>query len=133
MVNIGNKYDCYLLITIALGSGYNSALVECCYNFWIHVDHNILMDCNPLVTLFHLLIDPIAEAVAEDGSCDIDDPLLWKLELLLIAWEIFGSFLSMLFQEVGDVLEGQPLILWNITVPNIIAFDDYERTTKTLI
>jgi len=124
MIGNNNKNGHYLLIPITLGSGYCSALVECCSNFRIHVNHDILLDCNTLIPFFHLAIDPIAEGIPEDGSSDIDDPLLWELELLLIAWEVFGSFLSMLFQEVGDVLEGQTLILWYISVTNIITFDD---------
>ena len=123
----------YLLIAIAFGGGYSSAPVECCSNFRIHVNHDILLDCNPLIPLLHLLINPIAEWIAKNGSCHIDDPLLRKFKLLLVAWKIFGSLLSMLFQEVGDVLEGQALILWNISVANIVTFDDYGGIMKVVI
>ena len=51
---------------------------------WIQLDHEVALLCYLLVALQDLLLYPAAEDVAQDGVCDVGNPLLWQPHDLLL-------------------------------------------------
>ena len=77
-----------------------SGVVELLSHVWIHADHELaLLDCRSVLFL-HLLIDPSLERHADDGSTDIDDPLLGDFGQVWIIGKVVGNV-----RQVADELE----------------------------
>ena len=57
-------------------------------NIRVEIDHEITLLGQPFITVFHLLRDPLPEAVAAEGVDDIDDPLPWQLMHILLFWQV---------------------------------------------
>ena len=90
----------------------------------VHLDGEALFDYGLLVALLHLLRDPVCEGVAEDSGADVADPGLRDLEDLLAVGQI-GLSIGVLPHEVGDVLEGQALVLRYGDVADLVAVDGF--------
>ena len=76
------------------------------------------------VALLDLISDPLGELYLQYRGANITDPLLWRLVDLLLIGEVLVDLLVAVIQEQGDLLDGEPLILRDIDVPDVLAFDD---------
>ena len=74
-------------------------------NVWIHGDHVVALECNPLVTAVDLCIDPVLEILSHDGVDNIGQ--VGTTELLdLFAGRQGPLNISIVLGEIEDVLDG---------------------------
>ena len=76
------------------------------------------------VALLDLILDPLGELGLQHRGAHIADPLLRRLVDLLLIGEVLVDFLVAAVQELGDLLDGEALILRNTDVPDVLPLDD---------
>ncbi len=93
-----------------------------CCNFWIDVDHQILLLGQFGVAGFDLVEHPVAEAVSEQGVGDVHDPLLRDLQQLLLDRHVVLECLIVAAAR-HDVLQRQAFILGKVQVVDRRSLD----------
>ena len=81
---------------------------------------------DPLIPLVHLLLQPVGEDVLQDRGDDIADPILADLVNLDCIRQIFEDVLVAFLQELGDLVQVQGVVLWDIAVPHLLLQDLYK-------
>ena len=80
-------------------------------NLWIDVNHDVLRDCNLLMSSVDLCLHPIVESILQDSSADVGDPLLGRLgQLKIRLWQILEHVAVVLSQELHDLLQSKPFV-----------------------
>ena len=80
-------------------------------HLWVHVDHHLLLLRHDGVPLLNLVLHPLPERLANDGSADVNDPLLGHLRQVCCIREVFVD-VRMLADVPADALEREILVLW---------------------
>ena len=94
-------------------TGYMSACLELGCHFGIHLDHHVSLFSHGLVPFLLAVVDPVPKFVSDDGSTDIDDPLLWNLvQIRFVGQEV--EDLWMVASKVHDVVQSQVLVLRHV-------------------
>ena len=77
----------------------------------VHVDHQILLHGDFLMARLDLRLDPIGEAVLEDGGADVGDPLLRRLrELDLRLWQVVVDVGMVRLEVLLDLFDAESLV-----------------------
>ena len=79
----------------------------------VHSDHHLLLGIHEHVSFLNLVMDPLLEAITQNGSTYVDDPLLWHLWEVNVVWKVVGD-IGLVADEFKDPLEGKVLVLRNI-------------------
>ena len=88
----------------------------------VHGYHNLLLLGHELVSLLHLVADPVLEALPEDGRADIDNPLLGDLRKVDLIRKVLLD-LRLGADELQDALDGQVLVLRYVDRLDIIIVE----------
>ena len=91
-------------------------------DFGVEVDHEVLLLGQLGVAGLDLVVDPVAEAVPEQGVGDVHDPLLRELEQLLVDRHMPLEFLIVAAAR-HDVLQRQAFILGKVQVVDLRSLD----------
>ena len=96
-------------------------------HLWVHRDVEALLFLDSLVALFNPRADPAAEDASQDRGAHIADPLLRDfVDFLGVRHEV-EHLLVPVVQERGNVLEGQPLVLGDCDVPDVLRLHAYNK------
>ena len=76
----------------------------------VHGDHHLLLGAHDGVALFHLVMDPCSEFVAQNDSTDVDQPLLRDFGQVNVVWEEVTD-VRFVSDEFEDAIDGQVLVL----------------------
>ena len=106
-----------MLLTADVGAGMESG-----QDLWVHIDHQVLLLRDLRVPGFDLLLDPDAEVVADAGVGDVDQPLLWHLQDLLLDGQALPDLIVRL-AELEDVRRPEALVVRQVQVGHILACD----------
>ena len=79
----------------------------------VHSYHHLFLCVHQHVSFLSLVMDPLLEAITQNGSTYVDDPLLWHLWEVNVVWKVVGD-IGLVADEFKDPLEGKVLILRNI-------------------
>ena len=115
--------------------------VECRRHIGIHLDVHLALVHDPLIPLLHLLLQPVGEDVLQDRGDDVADPLLADLVNLDGIRQVLEDVVVAFLQELGDLVQGQGVVLRNIAVPHLLLQDLYiarfgsgiKASTRTLL
>lgn len=81
----------------------------------VDIDHQVVLDCELLVSVLNYLHHPTRKVLADHGVGDVGDPLLGQLRQLLHARHE-ALEIHALPNSVEDVLDGEPLVLRDVHV-----------------
>lgn len=90
-------------------------------NLRVHGDHEVLLLRPLLVTDLDLELDPVGESVLQHGLADTTDPVFAAAMDLLRIGKVVEDVLVAVREEVGDVLEGQALVLRHGDVLDVLG------------
>ena len=88
----------------------------------VDIDEHVLLDQQALIPLIHLFADPIGEGGLQQRMADIRDPLLGQLRDLLLVGQVVAND-AVRGHEVGDLLDGETLVLRNGDPSHVLALD----------
>ena len=93
----------------------------------IDVHEHVLLDQQALIPLINLFADPIGEGGLQQRMADVRDPLLGQLRDLLLVGQVVADD-AVRGHEVGDLLDGEALVLRNGDPSHVLALDGLLRT-----
>ena len=86
----------------------------------VHVDPELVLLHELLVILLNLLVDPVAEDVAQDRVRHIADPILGEPVHFLLDGKV-GESVWVVADEVVDLLDRQRLVPRDLQVPVLVT------------
>ena len=96
--------------------------MECPGNLGVQINGEALLDHKLLITLLNLLFHPVSKYIFKNSRTHIGNPLLWQLWDLANRRKIMTHHI-VLGDFIGDVLDGEIVILWNSTMSHILPID----------
>ncbi len=93
-------------------------------NLWIKLNDIATLADYIAVALLNLILDPFGELNFQHRRTNVTNPLLRSLVDFLLIGEVLVDFLMATVYELGNLLDGEALVLWNSYVPDVLALDD---------
>ena len=90
-----------------------------------HLDCHAPLLLDLRVPLLDPVLHPAGEHALEDGGADIADPFFGYLVDLAAVGQVLEDALVVIRQELGDVLDGEAVVLWHGDVPDVLGEDFY--------
>ena len=91
-------------------------LLEDLGDLWVHVDHEVLLHCDLLVSHLDLLADPPVEGLPDDGRANVTDPLLGRFgQFELWLRKIVEDLPVIGLEEHKHLLDAETLVPVNVT------------------
>ena len=96
------------------------AVLELLRHDRIHGDHHVALLGHQLVPVLDLLTHPGLEGLVDDGSADVDDPLLRRLRQVLVVGQVRLD-VGDVGDELEDLLDAQALVLRHVEVLDLVV------------
>ena len=90
----------------------------------IELDNIAALADDLAVALFDLILDPLGELDLQHRGAHVADPLLRRLMDLLLVGHVLVDVLVAAIQELGDLLDGEALVLRHTDVADVLPLDD---------
>ena len=93
-------------------------------NFWIKLNDIATLADYIAVALLNLILDPFGELNFQHRRTNVANPLLRRLLYLLLVGEVLVDLLVAIVNELGDLLDGEALVLRYAHVSDVLVPDD---------
>ncbi len=93
-------------------------------DLWVQLDDLAALAFDIAVAILDLIFDPLGEEDLQDRHADVTNPLLRRLLDLLLVGEVLVDLLVAIVNELGDLLDGEALVLWYAHVSDVLVPDD---------
>jgi len=93
-------------------------------DLWVQLDDLAALAFDIAVAILDLISDPLGEEDLQDRRADVANPLLRRLLYLLLVGEVLVDLLVPIVNELGDLLDGEALVLRYAHVSDVLVPDD---------